>query len=105
MKEKDQITILTTASEKTEKAGLPNFKTFVKNEINISAETLSKNLKEFLDKMKPVIESQATIIGQFSVSEIELNLAINATGGIDLVGKFEAGIKGGITIKLTRKEK
>lgn len=105
MANKNEITILTTSQEQKEKAGLPDFKAFAKKEIKVSTEALSKNLKEFMEKIKPIIESQAEKIGQFSVTEIELNLAINASGGIDLIGKMEAGIEGGITIKLTRERK
>jgi len=104
MANNDLITVLTTSAVQEEKSGLPKFKGFSSSEIKISTEILSKNLKDFLEKIKPVIESQTTAIGQFSVSEIELNLAINASGGIDLIGKFDAGIEGGITIKLTRKD-
>jgi len=104
MTDNDLITVLTTSAVQEERGGLPNFKGFGKSEIKIGTETLSKNLKDFLEKIKPIIESQTTDIGQFSVTEIELNLAINASGGIDLIGKFDAGIEGGITIKFTRKE-
>lgn len=104
MKEENLITILTTSSDQGEKAGLPKFN-FLKNEFKISADTLATNLKDFLEKIKPVIEGQVAVIGEFSITEIELNLAINASGGIDLIGKFDAGIEGGITIKLTRQEK
>ena len=99
----DEITILTT-SQLEEKAGLPNFKSFSKKEIKVNPADLANNLKDFLATLKPVIEAQTTKIGEFSVEEIELSLAINAKGGIELIGKFDAGIEGGIKIKLKRKD-
>jgi hypothetical protein len=41
---------------------------------------------------------------KFYVDELEISLAINASGGVELIGKLEAGAQAGIKIKLKRKE-
>jgi hypothetical protein len=71
-------------------------------DIKLDTKELSKNLKQFLGSLKPVIEIQKDPVGEFQVSEIELSIAVNASGGVSLIGQFNAGIEGGIKIKLTR---
>ena len=76
--------------------------TYPVKDIKLDTEELSKNLKQFLDSLKPVIEIQKEPMGEFQVSEIELSIAVNASGGVSLIGQFNAGIEGGIKIKLSR---
>ncbi len=42
------------------------------------------------------------MFGAFRIDEIELSLAINASGGVELIGKAEVGVEGGISLKLRR---
>ncbi len=104
MKDEKFITVITSYNEvkPDTKAGLPSFKKIAEKEIKISSEKLAQNLQDFLESFKPVLEKQETKLGKFVINEIELNLAINASGGIDLIGKLDVGIEGGITIKLQR---
>ncbi len=64
--------------------------------------TLSKNLKDFLQNIQPVLDEVSLSPGNFKINEIELNLAISAEGGIKLIGEFSAGFQTSITLKLSR---
>jgi len=107
------ITIITTSQTSEIKGGMPTLKNLSKKEItvptlfmnSVTNETLSLNLKRFLETFKPVFEEQETQIGSFDISEIELMLAINASGGIELIGKVDVDIKGGIKIKLQKRDR
>lgn len=68
----------------------------------IDSVTLSKNLKEFLTNLQPVLDEASLLPGNFKINEIALNLAISAEGGIKLIGQFSAGIQTSITLKLSR---
>jgi hypothetical protein len=100
------ITVLVSKEATTEqsetKAGLPNFRKVATEEIKISSEKLAESLKDFLDNFKPALEKQDEKIGNFKIDEIELSLALNASGGVQLIGKVDVGIEGGIVIKLKR---
>lgn len=98
------ITVITTTQTSDIKGAMPTLKNLSNNEITVTSEKLSLNLKGFLEKFKPVFEQQETQIGNFEISEIELSLAINASGGIELIGKVEVGIEGGIKIKLQKRD-
>ena len=102
METEKNITVITQVKPSESKGGLPTLKDLTSKEIIVSSEKLATNLKEFLEKFKPVIEQQATKVGSFEVSEIEIHIVINASGGIELIGKAEVGFEGGITIKLQK---
>ena len=68
----------------------------------IDTEVLSRNLKEFLQNLHPVLDEVSLSPGKFKINEIELSLAISAEGGIKLIGEFSAGFQTGITLKLSR---
>jgi hypothetical protein len=62
---------------------------------------LVKNLSDFLVDIQGVMQAPADS-SSYSVDEIELNLGINASGGIALFGKLEAGAEAAIKVKLKR---
>jgi hypothetical protein len=68
----------------------------------IDSVTLSKNLKDFLQNLQPVLDEATSLPGNFKINEIELNLAISAEGSIKLIGEFSAGFQTSITLKLSR---
>jgi len=68
--------------------------------VKVSADVLAKNMQAFLAEFDKVLSSQPTTISEYSIDYIELNLAVNAHGGIELVGKLNAGMEAGIRIKL-----
>jgi len=98
----NDITILTLSDESNTKGGFPFGPTF-KQKLSVSPEVFSENLNIFLANFNQIIEKQPETIGKgFVIDEIELNLAVNASGGIELIGKADIGIEGGIKIKLKR---
>jgi hypothetical protein len=101
-----QITIWTNEVEEEDvKAALPRLgKSFVGKSIAMDSTVLSKSLNEFLLAFVPVIEEQPKEISGYYLDEIELSLTINAQGGIELVGKLDAGVEAGIKVKLKRKK-
>jgi hypothetical protein len=57
-----------------------------------------------MEKFRPIVESQDQK-SAFIIDEVELSLAVNAKGGIELLGKLEAGAQAGIKIKLKRRSR
>jgi hypothetical protein len=102
MEKQYEFTIITMTDESNTKGGLP-FETSFKQKISMSSEVFSENLTLFLKNLSQVLEKQPESIGNgFSIDEIELNLTINASGGIELIGKAEVGVQSAITIKLKK---
>jgi hypothetical protein len=57
-----------------------------------------------LDSSNSILDVDTSKESKFYVDELEISLAINASGGVELIGKLEAGAQAGIKIKLKRKE-
>ena len=70
--------------------------------IEISEADLQASLKKFLESMSAVVSELPQSCGPFRVNELELMVQISASGGIELVGKADAGVSRGITIRLSR---
>jgi hypothetical protein len=98
----NSITIITMTDATDTKNALsfsPNFK----KQISVEPEVLSENLKTFLKAFDSILDDKSTPAPKgFSIDEIELSLAVNASGGIELIGKADVGIEGGIKITLKR---
>lgn len=93
-----------TDSQTTEaKAAVPMPAIFSRRAVDVKPEELSAKLKAFLSGFESVLRECPPVIGGFSVDQIELNLAVNASGGIELIGKLSAGVQASIKLVL-RKE-
>jgi hypothetical protein len=68
----------------------------------ISNDVLAVHLEEFFKSFQMVLERLPNSIDHFSIDEIQLNLDINASGGVELIGKGEAGLSTGLTFTLKR---
>ena len=102
MTNNSEITIITSTDESNTKGGMPFGPSF-KQKIAVRPEILSENLNVFLTSFNQIIESQPEKLSKgFYIDEIELSLSVNASGGIELIGKAEAGVEGGIKVKLKR---
>jgi hypothetical protein len=102
MSSQSPITIITTTDETNTKSGLP-FGPKLNQKLSVTPEDFSANLKTFIESFNQVIEAQPETLSKgFYIDEIELSLSVNASGGIELVGKAEVGIEGGITLRLKR---
>jgi hypothetical protein len=84
-------------------SGKPEFRVTSKTVTNrIDTKILEGNLKKFLDDFEPALNSLTSQRGNFSVNEIEINLAITSKGGINLIGQLSIGIESSIKLKLSR---
>ncbi|HEX7318547.1 MAG TPA: hypothetical protein VF297_31860 [Pyrinomonadaceae bacterium] len=108
MAKKSSIPIWTTATPESAKAALPRLGGAIAagatEVVSVSVETVKKNLDAFLEQIGPLLESSREALKGYEIEEIELSLAVNGSGGIELVGKLEAGAQAGMKIKLKRKQ-
>lgn len=107
MTKKGSISVWTTATAESSEAALPRLGGGVAagatEVVSVSVDAVRKNLNAFLEQIGPLLDSSRETLKNYEIEEIELSLAINAAGGIELVGKLEAGAQAGMKIKLKRK--
>jgi hypothetical protein len=84
------------------KAAVPTLARHATAVVEVETDSIAKNLGAFMEKFRPVVESQDQN-SPFYIDEVELSLVVNAKGGIELLGKIEAGAQAGLKIKLKRK--
>lgn len=94
-----EITVITTSDDSDTKGAL-SFKPNLPKQITVESNDIVTEMHTFLNNFQKIFEEQSQVSNSFMIDEIELNLAINASGGIELVGKATAGIEGGIKVKL-----
>ena len=94
------IIVITTTDNTDTKGALP-FRPNLPKQISVESDVMTKNLLVFMDSFEQVFETESEKKG-FYIDEIELTLAVNASGGLELIGKANAGIEGGIKVKLKR---
>lgn len=104
-KEKSEtISVLVDLESKGSKAAIPRLADRVTSQVvEIDSSTISENLSSFISKIQPIITSSDIPDNSFSVDEIELSLVINASGGIELIGKLTIGAEAGIKVTLKRR--
>lgn len=107
MTKKGSISVWTTAAEGGSKAALPRLGGGVAagatEVVSVSVDAVKKNLGDFLEQIAPLLDSAGEALKSYEIEEIELNIAVNGSGGVELVGKLEAGAQAGMRIKLKRK--
>jgi hypothetical protein len=102
MARKQTIPVWTSDSQDNTKAALPTIARRASAVVEVETDLIAENLNAFMEKFRPVVESQDQK-SPFVIDEVELSLAVNAKGGIELLGKLEAGAQAGIKIKLKRR--
>ena len=70
----------------------------------VPLETLSQSLSDFSAEMDKVFAKADQESKCFSLEEIELSVEISASGGVRLIGSFEAGASGSVKLKFKRKQ-
>lgn len=68
----------------------------------ISEDHLRDQLRKFLESMSKVVAELPEKCGPFDVTELQILVQVSASGGIELVGKIDTGVSGGLNIRLTR---
>jgi hypothetical protein len=109
MTKKGSISVWTTATAERSKAALPRLGGGVvaasaTEVVSVSLDTVRKNLNAFLEQIGPLLDPPREALKNYEIEEIELSIAISGSGGIELVGKLEAGAQAGMKIKLKRKQ-
>lgn len=99
----DKINIWTDEEQDKGKAAVPRMAQVTRHVVSASADVISDNLAAFLKAFEPITTQAADATSAFEIDEIELSLVVNGKGGIELVGKLEAGAEASIKIKLKRK--
>lgn len=102
VKDNDNIAIWTTDSKGNEQSALPKIARKLSEATQISTDVLSENLKSFIESFQSVVDA-GNDIGGFAIDEVELSLVVNAKGGIELLGKVEAGAQASMKVKLKRR--
>jgi hypothetical protein len=108
MAKKGSISVWTTATTEKTKAALPRLgggiAASATEVVSVSVDAVRKNLSAFLEQIGPLLDPPREALKGYEIEEIELNIAVNGSGGIELVGKLEAGAQAGMKIKLKRKQ-
>jgi hypothetical protein len=104
---KNQIRILTQTTEEEEaKSVLPSIGRRITTTVfTMTNEVLADRLVEFFNSFQAVLARLPSSTAGFSIDELELTLAVDAKGGIEVVGKAEAGFSTGIKFTLKRQNK
>jgi len=108
LENKDSIIIWSESNgaynDMLERKILPSLNKKLGQSTQISAELIAKNFRNFIKKFQDILGEQDHSNDKFIIENIELNLAINAQGGIELIGKMSANIATSVKVKLVRKE-
>jgi hypothetical protein len=98
------IEIWTQTAQPEGKAALPALRRTGQLEVSeVRVSHLAANLGGLLAEVQAAFDTAQDVASTFSVEEIELNIGINAKGGLALIGKVEAGMEAGIKVKLKRR--
>ena len=63
---------------------------------------LADNLKQVLSDFQQVMDGLPQSADGYCIDEIELNMGVNGSGGIALIGRMEVGIEAAIKVKIKR---
>jgi len=100
-----RIEIWTQPAQPEGKAALPTLRRSAPIEVSeVRVSDLAENLGDLLAQVQSAFEKAQHVASSLAVEEIELNIGINAKGGVALIGKFEAGMEAGIKVKLKRRD-
>jgi hypothetical protein len=76
---------------------------FFARRVELSADDVARQLKNFLDTMDTVLTKLPAKLGGFTLKEMELSVEISATGKVSLLGTGgEMGTTGGLKFTLKR---
>jgi hypothetical protein len=97
------IPVWTTELKEQTRAALPALARKAGEVVDVGADIITKNLNDFVQRFRSIVDIQDGEL-PFFVDEVELSLAVNAKGGIELLGKIEGGASASIKIKLKRRK-
>lgn len=97
-----KIEIWTDEPRSDTKNALPTLGRRSIERVSVDIEILSHNLSCLIEPFQKMLENQKQSSSGYSIDEIELSLGVNSNGSVALIGKIEAGVQGGIKVKLKR---
>lgn len=71
---------------------------------SLDTSALASSLDSFLERIAPAFNRASRALGAYELKEIEVSLAVTASGEIRLIGGVSSEISGGIRLKFTRQE-
>jgi hypothetical protein len=101
---KNKVSVWTMSPQDEGKPALPRLNRGATSVVEIGSETIAKNLRRFLTSFQPVLDAQDATSSSFEIEEVEVHLTVNASGGVELVGKLETGAEASIKLKLRRRQ-
>ena len=72
---------------------------------SVLVEDLKNNFSDFLKGVNTIFSEIETSVDSLEIKEITINVDVSASGKIRLIGSVEAGVEGGITVKLKKKKR
>ena len=99
-----KIAVLTDDATGMQRSALPSFSSTSRQVSEVATEVISSNLDQFLRSFEEALDGSVSRESSFAVDQIELNLVINAQGGIELIGKVNAGVTASFKVTLKRKK-
>ena len=85
------------------KAALPELaKRAVTETAEISGDVLRENIRRFVASFAPLLNDNKLDETNVVIDEIELSLAVSASGSIELLSKLSAGTEASVKVKLKR---
>ena len=83
---------------------LPSIEDITRSTTEVSANVLAKNFQCFVKNFLSILDKQEYDESSYEMQSIELNLSVNAKGGIELIGKLSAGVTTSMKVHLIRKK-
>lgn len=105
MNMENEIVLWTDKQEDAAKSALPTLSKSLQTTTKVSAGILVENLRQFLETFQNSLDKHLNNTDSlFSVDSIELNLAVNAEGGIEMIGKLTAGVQSSVKVLLRKRQ-
>ncbi|MBW2293688.1 MAG: hypothetical protein JRG94_15460 [Deltaproteobacteria bacterium] len=97
------IQVWTDTEEPAVRAAVPSLTKAAARTVEVSATVLAESLSRVLMQFDKVLTDADSDEGPFSIRELELNLAVNASGGVELIGKLSSSVATSIRVVLSRR--
>lgn len=97
------ISVWVQDADIVQKSALPDLarKTAVTG-VQVQADILRENIRRYVAEFGDILSEPITEDAGYHIDEIELALSVNASGGIELIGKVALGVQAAIKVKLKR---
>jgi hypothetical protein len=104
LKDRSISVIVDANADAASRQAFPSLMTDIVKSMSLSQKDLSENLRDFVSTISGILEASSNDDAKYVADEIELNLVVNASGGIELVGKISSGIQTSIRLVLRRRK-